>query len=120
ATHEDLLDFRLLLSERAAVVRAHSRARERETDGHAIRRVDERVRKLTAHLRLTQRAETGVDPAALVGLQKYAPAVRPPFERPVLSTGQNEWQRTELGTRRQRRRQARPVDRPEARAVRLL
>ena len=95
-------------------MRAHRRARERQADRDAIGRLDERIRKLAAHLRLRRRAQPRVDAAALVGLEEHARAVGATREGRSLAAGQRERQRPELRPRRQRRTKPRPVDRLEA------
>jgi len=97
-------------------VRAHGRARERQADGDAVGRVDERVRELAADLRLGAGAQTRVDAASLVGLEEHAGAVGPAREGRALAARQHERQRAELRSRRQGRIDAGPVDRVESRA----
>ena len=93
----------LLLGERAALVRAHRRAREGDADRDAVRRLHERVRELPAHLRLGGGAEMTVDRAALVGGEEDTAARRLARERHALAARQRERQRHE---RRRRGRAA--------------
>ena len=96
APRDDLRDRGALLGQRRAAVVEHGGARERQPHRDSVRRLDEVIRELAAHLRLGAVAEVVVDAAAVLRGQEDAGARGGARERHALAAHQRNAERCEF------------------------